>query len=256
MPWRRIALTTGGVVGLFAVVFYAWFVFPIQGGVWSVDTDERVVALTFDDGPYPPHTEDLLDVLARDGARATFFMTGSYLQAHPDVAERAVREGHELANHGWDATPLAYADRTTIADHLDRTDAEIAAVGGPRTPHFRPGQGLLGLLGWLEVSQREGSLILVSGGANDWLPPDWREGDCRFLGTTCPTQDADRIAASILAAVEPGAIFVLHDGYAEALGADRSGTVRAVEIILARLREDGYRTVTVSELLALAPSGR
>ena len=91
----------------------------------------------------------------------------------------------------------------------------------------------------------------------DWLAPQHRWGECRLpLKRWCPTQDPERIAAAVLDGVEPGTIVVLHDGFDDGPGADRSGTVAAVEILIPRLRERGYRIVPVGELLGLPPGRR
>ena len=96
---------------------------------------------------------------------------------------------------------------------------------------------------------------MASGGGNDWLRPEWQSGECPLpVASWCPTQDPEQIATDVLAAVEPGAIIVLHDGYAEGPGADRSGTVHAVDTLIAALRGRGYRFVTISELLRLGAS--
>jgi len=84
----------------------------------------------------------------------------------------------------------------------------------------------------------------------DWLPPGFAEGDCALpFGLACPTQDADELEARLLAAAEPGAILVVHDGFDAGPGADRSGSVEAVRRAIPKLRAEGYRFATVPELL-------
>jgi peptidoglycan/xylan/chitin deacetylase (PgdA/CDA1 family) len=198
----------------------------------SADTDEPVVALTFDDGPNPPYTEQLLELLGREGVRATFFMIGARVQAHPDSARAVVQAGHEVGNHSWSHPRLLLLSPSRTRAEIERTDAELRRIGACGTPDFRAPH-------------------LVRGPQTDWIL--WRSGRRHIAagpaGCDWETQDPQRIAARVLQDVRPGSIIVLHDGHGGADGAERQGTVGAVELVIHALRERGYRFATVRELV-------
>ena len=236
------------VLGTAAVVF-AFVYGPLVFAHFSADTDERVLALSFDDGPYPPFTDALLDVLDAEGVHATFFVTGSHLAEHRELGRRMLRAGHALANHSWDAKVLAGIAPVAIRDRIERTDAVIREVGWTGPIDFRAPRGMPGpaTLYWL---WRTGHRHVLGTAVGDWQPPGFAEGDCALpLGLACPTQDAAVLEARLLAAAQPGAILVLHDGFDAAPGADRSGSVEAVRRAIPKLRAEGYRFATVPELL-------
>ena len=121
----------------------------LYGSTFAVATDERLMALTFDDGPDPEHTPRLLEVLARHGAKATFFMVGARAARHPELVARVAAEGHEIGNHGWDHPSLPALPSAAVAEQLERTRAVLAPHGqalmrpalrppGPPDPPHRP----------------------------------------------------------------------------------------------------------------------
>lgn len=199
----------------------------------AVQTSERVIALTFDDGPDPRWTPAVLEALAATGARATFFVTGEHARAHADLLQATAAAGHEVANH-TDTHPLIdELPMAAVRDEAQRTTEAIVAAGVAPTPFFRPPKGRyreeslaavddLGLetIGWTVCLER-------------WL----RRG--RLLGVE-----------ETVARVRPGGIVVAHDGGIP----DRTATITALPRLLERLRAEGYRVVTVSELLRLGPT--
>lgn len=100
--------------------------------VSRVETTEKVVALTFDDGPAPPYTEALLRTLRERGAPATFFVLGQRMEEHPELAAKMVREGHELGSHSYSHRRMIFCSPGFIRDELDRTDALQTASGTAR----------------------------------------------------------------------------------------------------------------------------
>jgi peptidoglycan/xylan/chitin deacetylase (PgdA/CDA1 family) len=227
----------------------AWVFGPLAFAHFAADTDERVVALTFDDGPYLPYTEALLDVLDAEAVRATFFVTGANLAAHPELGRRMLRAGHALANRSWDDAVLAFTAPVGIYARIERTDALLREIGWSGPIDFRAPRGMPGPVTLLEL-WRTGHRHVLGRGVDDWLRPGHHNGDCLLaLGLVCPTQDAAVIEARLLAAAAPGAILVLHDGYDGGPGADRSGSVEAVRRAIPKLRAAGYRFATVPQLL-------
>jgi peptidoglycan/xylan/chitin deacetylase (PgdA/CDA1 family) len=195
--------------------------------VWRVPTGQAIAALTFDDGPDPVYTPQVLDILRRRGARATFFLIGGSARAHPGLVRRIRAEGHEVANHTFsDATTW-----TMDAAEFERSLLAAEAVLGPgaaRPKLMRPAGGLI-RPAQLERLRRHGYVcVLGSAYAFDpYRPP------------------AGYIRWAIGKNLEPGAIAVLHDA-----GGDRSRSVAALEGIIDIAEAKGLRLVAVSELLA------
>ena len=180
--------------------------------------DPPVVALTFDDGPNPPDTVALLDVLAREQVPAVFCLVGVQVEAHPDLVRRIVDDGHVVANHSWQHDDLGQLSPDAVRDDLQRTlDAIHAVVPGVPVPFFRAPYGHWGRT--IEVAAELGMRAL------EWqlAVEDWD-----------PAPPAD-VLVERLGAVEPGGVVLLHDG-----GGDRSATVEAVARVAPRLRAAGW----------------
>ena len=243
------ALVSLLVLALFVAIF--WIIPNSINTHTSVETGEPVLALTFDDGPYPPWTTQLLDLLAREDVKATFYLAGMNLEQHMELGRRIIAEGHEVGNHLYNGDPLTFASPARARRVFEHCDALLREIGATGPITVRQGRGAggptVGYLVWRDERQQ----VLASAGSNDWLRPGWRSNDCPLRLLPCPTQEVDEIVAGILPDIRPGAIILLHDGYDDGPGADRSGTLAAAEIIIRHARERGYRFVTVSELLAL-----
>ena len=104
----------------------------------SVHTEDRLVALTFDDGPAPDAVSRLLPVLDEHGVKATFFVTGAEIARHPEAAAALVAAGHELGNHSYSHPRMVFMSQATIASEIERTDELIRAAGQRGDIHFRP----------------------------------------------------------------------------------------------------------------------
>jgi peptidoglycan/xylan/chitin deacetylase (PgdA/CDA1 family) len=212
--------------------------------VVSGPADEKVVALTFDDGPNPPYTDRILEVLETERVHATFFLVGRAVAAYPKVAAREARDGDALGNHSWEHEHLIMLTRTQVRSSLQRTDDAIFAATGLRPRIMRPP---FGSRDWivLGVAAKMGYMPVM------WSVPlvgDWEN------------PPAALIAQRVLANVRDGSIVVLHDGNrgllcaavrAPARTCDRSSDIEATRIIVQSLKARGYRFVTVPELMAL-----
>lgn len=178
---------------------------------------ERAVVLTFDDGPNPPDTAALLDVLAREEVPAVFCLVGEHARAHPDLVRRIVRDGHVLGNHSFHHDDLEEWEPARVRDDLERTlDAIRAAVPDADVPYFRAPFGHWGRA--IPVADELGMRPLGwQLSVWDWEPPGADELVRRMSG------------------VMPGGIILLHDG-----GGDRSQTVEAVADFIPRMRADGW----------------
>lgn len=199
--------------------------------VCHVPTDERRIALTFDDGPNPILTPQILDLLDRHNARATFFLIGRNVQRWPKLAAEIAARGHEIGNHTQNHLLLPLLPWRLVLREMRRAEHAIHAATGLRPRLFRPP------MGWFNRR------MLKALAAHGYRP---------VLGNVYP-QDAARpgsrvIVDRVLARLVPGSIVILHDG--SLLRADRSQSLEAIETLLPRLVEEGWAVGTVSELLA------
>ncbi|GIF00423.1 polysaccharide deacetylase family protein [Paractinoplanes rishiriensis] len=197
----------------------------IPGDVlWYVRTPEPVFALTFDDGPHPATTPGLLPVLARHGARATFFLIGSRVAAHPELVAAIAAAGHEIGNHLMRDEPSVRLSDARFRSDLAETNALLAPYGEVRW--FRPGSG------WFTPR-----MLRAAG----------EMGLRAVLGTVAAAHRGEpsdaQIASRIGATVRPGSIVVLHEGTEP-----RRGVVETVDQLLSALAGRGLAAVTVSDL--------
>jgi peptidoglycan/xylan/chitin deacetylase (PgdA/CDA1 family)/uncharacterized membrane protein YbhN (UPF0104 family) len=198
------------------------------------EVDAAKAAITFDDGPSAEYTPRILDELREARVRATFFVLGRHVRAHPDIARRIVEEGHELASHGDDHSLLTFEGPRDIARQLRALDeAVVAATGSAPAPLFRAPHGF----------------------RSPFLVPVARRLGYRVVGWTAGVWDTakpgiDRIVDRSVSKLHPGAILLLHDADGSGSGDDRSQTVAALPGIIAAGRDQGLEFVTVSELAA------
>ncbi len=211
---------------------------PVDGGyhVFTAQVNRPVIALTFDDGPWPETTSQILDLLESYGARATFFTIGNQIAGNEDVVRRARDLGCEVCTHSWDhaagsgqGVNLTYMSAEEQVDEILKGYAAIADALGEEPTHIMRAPG----------GNFYGSII-------DTL---WPHVDAE-IGWDVDTEDwrrpgSDVIAQRIMAA-QPGQVVLMHDG-----GGDRSQTVEALRQALPVLAEQGYEFVTVSELIAM-----
>lgn len=211
-------------------------------GVHCVDTAERTLAITYDDGPHPMHTPRILDALTERGVKATFFVLTDPARRHPEIIRRIVADGHELALHGADhRSMLGMSDRDAAAS-VARARDDLEQLADTPIRLFRPPYGHH-TLGQASRIRREGlELVIWSGDALDWID-----------------DTEERVAERGWSAVFPGGILLLHDdradpemlGPGEALPAfDKS---RVTGLILDRGAQEGYSFATVGELLDAHP---
>jgi peptidoglycan-N-acetylglucosamine deacetylase len=185
----------------------------------AVPPADRVVYLTFDDGPDPAWTPQVLDVLARHGARATFFVVGSAVANAPELARRTGSEGHALANHTYHHVALDTASPATVTEELGRTSVAVESATGRWPACMRAPFDRLSATA-SEVATSAGYRVV--GWDLDTL--DWQR------------PGAGTIAATAVEGATPGAVILFHDG-----GGDRSETVAALDRVLTDLAADGYR---------------
>ena len=216
------------------------YVVDMYGG-----TQQKKVAITFDDGPDPEWTPKILDVLKKHGAKATFFQIGVEVEKFPDVAHRVFAEGHEIGNHTFTHPDISSISKRYFEVELNLTERLFESKYGVKPVLMRPPYAIdeapdtADQVRPLEVAQDLGYISI--GEKID--PNDWREN---------PRRPAKDIADDVLANLPPcapgnlrcGNIILLHDG-----GGNRSQTVLALDMILTGLEKRGYQVVPVSELM-------
>ncbi len=195
----------------------------------------KLLALTYDDGPNDPHTLRLVDVLARHQAKATFFLIGRYVAKRPDIVRRIRDEGHAIGNHTFTHPLLIFASADQLCRELDDTDKAIADAAGGHDGLFRPPFG----------GRRPGTFAAVR--ARGMTPVMWTVTCFDWKATS-----ADTIERHAIRGIRGGGIILLHDGSHVRMGADRSHTVEATERLLRRYQAEGYRFVTIPEMMKAA----
>jgi peptidoglycan-N-acetylglucosamine deacetylase len=193
--------------------------------VARVDTSERVVALTFDDGPSPYHTPKVLDALDRQRVKATFFLMGRNVERYPAVAREVLRRGHEVGNHSYSHPKLVWMSPARVREEIERTDALLRGIGVSGDIPFRPPHAAKFIvLPYVLVQMKKLSVL------GDVDPEEWKQ------------YPAPVLTASILRQVRPGSIIGLHDP-------NGIETLKALENILPALAGQGYRFETISKLV-------
>ncbi len=198
--------------------------------IWRGASDRPLVALTFDDGP-SESTPQLLEILARCGVRATFFLTGANVRRLPEIARQIRSAGHEIANHGQNHPNYCFRSAAFIRQDLAAAQQAIVDVTGARPTLFRAPYGVrwFGLRAAQRSLDLRGVMWTVIG--RDWKLP------------------APRVAERVLKHVRHGAIVCLHDGRTTTVNPDIRATLDAVAALVPRLQSQGYTFVRVSEFL-------
>jgi peptidoglycan-N-acetylglucosamine deacetylase len=193
---------------------------------------EKVIALTFDDGPWPETTRQVLDILKSNNIKGTFFVVGQNLKNYPELGKEIVGEGHVIANHTWHHW-YHFFNQQAAAFEIERTADLIYQVTGVKTNLFRPPGGIMhnGLVAYARGEKY--AVVMWSSDSTDYkLPP------------------VAKLVNNVMKDSKPGGIVLMHDG-----GGNRSRTVQALPEIINNLRKQGYRFVTIPELLELEDTG-
>jgi peptidoglycan/xylan/chitin deacetylase (PgdA/CDA1 family) len=230
---------------LVSIAAYGYFIpaSPIFGKVYAHGpSSDKVVALTFDDGPNEPYTSEVLDTLDKYNIKATFFMIGKNIELYPDTARRVLADGDVIANHSYShnanhaLTDFGYED-------LQRAEQVIFDITGVKPHLYRPPHGKK--TPWeLEHVRKDGMIeVQWSVEAND-------QHAVAYFGKPTP----EEYARALVQDAKPGSIILMHDGYGpqhDTAKADKSITVDALPIVIEKLKAEGYRFVTVPELLGV-----
>ncbi len=196
--------------------------------VCRVETDQRIVALSFDDGPTEHGVDWVLPILSRHEARATFFLIGAEVESRPALVRRLLAQGHEVGNHSFSHVRMVARLPGFYDKEIARTDAALRRAGAPGPVLFRPPYGRK-LIGLPRAAERNGYRMIM-----------WDVEDPAQAATP---QD---YAEAVLREVRPGSIILMHVMYR----ANRLAR-EALPLVVEGLRARGYRIVTVGELLHL-----
>ena len=193
----------------------------------SVQTSRPFVALTFDDGPHPELTPQLLDILRQQGVRATFYVIGRNVDAYPEIARRIVAEGHEIANHTYNHPHLTQISAARLDSEITRTTESIQRATGRRPTNVRPPYGAINPRVEQALLRKHGLDVIM------WSvdPLDWRR------------PGAEVVRQRLVDGAAPGGILLAHDIH--------PGTIEAMPGTISDLKAKGYGFATVSQLLAL-----
>ena len=189
----------------------------------------RLIALTFDDGPHPTQTPQILAILRKHHAHATFFVLGMLAQYHPALVRQEAEDGNEVGLHTWNHENLSHLSAHAITANLTKTQAQVQALVGKPIRLVRPPYGSLNASAAAVVRGLGYRIVLWSVDTNDWRRPG-----------------ADAIYSRLLHGARTGAIILCHDG-----GGPRSQTIAALARAVPALQQRGYEFATVSQVLGL-----
>ncbi|MEH1873569.1 MAG: polysaccharide deacetylase family protein [Nostoc sp.] len=189
---------------------------------------QKVIALTFDDGPWPESTAEVLDILKKNQIKGTFFVIGQNVKNYPDLLKQEIAEGHVIGNHTWHHW-YQFLNPQAAAYEIDHTEDIIYQTTGLKTNLFRPPGGIMhnGVVDYARNSKY--TIILWSSDSVDYSRPP-----------------VSKLIGNVFRQAKPGGIVLMHDG-----GGNRSKTVQALPQIIANFRKQGYRFVTIPELLEM-----
>lgn len=188
---------------------------------------EKKIAITFDDGPNPEYTPQVLQLLAKYDAKATFFCIGKNIKQHPELVENILKEGHAIGNHSYNHSPLfGFFGKKKVVNELKHTNKVIASFTGIPNTLFRPPFGVTNP----SIAKSVKQLKLQTVGWN-----------IRSFDTVI--KNPDRIIQRIRRRVSPGAVILMHDTH------DRVELV--LEHLLLFLKDNGYQTVLIKDLIQL-----
>lgn len=194
--------------------------------------EEQVIALTFDDGPHPKYTNEILDLLKEYDIKATFFVLGKFAEAYPDIIKRQWEEGHEIGNHTYSHIDTKKVTKEVLLDEYERTQNIIFQLTNNKPKLFRPPYGSFNN-NTIDIMETNNSVIVLWSAHQD--SKDWKNPEVK------------KIVDTTLSNLRNGDIILFHDY----VYFENSNTVEALKRIIPELKKRGYRFVTVSELIHL-----
>lgn len=189
--------------------------------------EDKKIALTFDDGPHPKKTKEIINVLEKYGIKATFFVIGINVKNYPETMRNIVDHGYEIGNHTYSHKILKNSKKSDIKNEIEKTELEIIKNGSVKTKIIRPPCGEYND-NLIDISlENDYKIVLWNIDTKDWAHANKKD-----------------IVNNILSRVKGGDIILFHDYVS-----GKNNTVEALEIIIPKLLKEGYEFVSVSELL-------
>lgn len=217
------------VLTVFAISFQysrkwenSFFVEPLS----RLNTQEKIIALTFDDGPSRERTVPLLELLKKYNVKATFFMVGEKIKEHPEIAKQVYEEGHTIGNHSYDHSRLIFKRPSFIRNQIEKTDELIQSLGQTKVELFRPPYSSKFLVLPYYLSKKEKTLVTGS-----YDPPS------QYLSPLPKEEVAKEVSKNL----SSGSIIYLHDGKES----DGKAFVETVEQIILSAQNEGYEFVAL-----------
>ena len=215
-------------------VFFDQAILTRRGTIFRAQTDAKKIVFTFDDGPSPIWTPQILDELKKANVKATFFMIGHHVQKYPDIARRVAYEGHTIGNHGYAHSVILYYTPAEIEEEIKYTEHVIREVTGQTTKIFRPPKA------WIKQSTKEKiksmgyDVVLWSLNSKDWVSFNFKYS-----------------VSYLIRYIKNGDILLFHDSgnIFSREGGDRSQTVKAIGPLVTALQEKGFEIVSIEEFL-------
>ena len=197
---------------------------------FSCDTEEKLIALTFDDGPHYKYTEEILDILDEYNIKATFFVVGQLAERYPEIILRELEEGHEVASHTWSHPHLSKLSDNSLEEELYATENLLYEIAEYRPTLFRPPEGKYGDNLLRVAGKLDYEVILWTVDTRDWAHTP-----------------SSKIVQTVMSNTKSGSIILCHDF----IGGE-SPTPTALREFIPKLIENGYEFVTVSDLILSA----
>ncbi|WP_279401417.1 polysaccharide deacetylase family protein [Piscibacillus salipiscarius] len=195
--------------------------------VTQIETEDKVVALTFDDGP-GPNADEILSILDEHNVKGTFYLVGEAIEQNKEAARNIVDAGHEIGNHSYTHKRMIFKSYSFVEEEIEKTDGLIREIGYEEEITFRPPYGRKLVTLPLYLSNHDRQAIMWN------LEPD-------FMPDI--SDDPEAIANYVSENIEPGSIVLLHVMYEH-----RDASLNSVDGMITQLKKKGYKFVTVSEL--------
>jgi len=198
----------------------------------GVKSERKIIALSFDDGPNPPDTENLLNILAKHEVRATFFTPAKNIEKFPELAKKIIAAGHVIGNHSYSHSFSNHFRTLSFDQEIVQAQKTIKNIIGLEPALYRP--PWLFKHSFLLKNLKRHQITPVSG----FFCSNWEIWHA----------SAQRIYRDTLKVVAPGRIIIFHDGF-DTKGGRRQGSIGAIDLLIPELKRQGYEFLSVDELL-------